>query len=238
LIPEAAPDEAKLDGDAKIREEAKVRPPPLDWRDRSMLASRRARAAGVSDAVLSIGVASADLERELRTDSSSFPLPAAPPLPADRYVLALSKSPFSALRAMASRRLRSITSNAGPVEDSPSKPDDDDEAGRAGSQSADDDDVTRPSIAHPPPKTKGVEATSPHVIIGSSEPNVDDDDDDAALPCPPGSIRGVIATNVPRPGDEGTRPGRSYRRRRWRRSRRRRDERRRPERKGRCCCCC
>jgi hypothetical protein len=163
-----------------------------------MLASRRARAAGVSDAVLSIGVASADLERELRTDSSSFPLPAAPPLPADRYVLALSKSPFSALRAMASRRLRSVTSNAGPVEDSPSKPDDDDEAGRAGSQSADDDDATRPSIAHPPPKTKGVEATSPHVIIGSSDPNDvdDDDDDDAALPCLPGSIRGVIATNV------------------------------------------
>ncbi len=105
----AAPDEAEVDGDAKIREEEdEERPPPsssldsLDWRAR-LLASSRARAAGVSDAVLSRGVADADPERELRRDSSSFPLPAPPPPPAALYAFALPESPISALRAKASR---------------------------------------------------------------------------------------------------------------------------------------
>ncbi len=74
LIPTAELVKTKLDGDAKIHEEDKVRPLPLDWRDR-VLAMRRARAAGVSNAALSRGVANADLERELHTDSSSLPLP-------------------------------------------------------------------------------------------------------------------------------------------------------------------
>ena len=110
----AAPDGAAPDGDAKMREDEEddddLRPPGgalLDILD----ASSRARAAGVSDAALSRGTAAADAERGPRTGPSSFPLP--PPPPAALYVLALSESPASALRAMASRRLRSCTSNAG-----------------------------------------------------------------------------------------------------------------------------
>lgn len=157
------------------------------------LASRRARAAGVSDIFLSKGVAN-DIDdfddRELRTEeeesspstwSFSFlllPLFVDPPTPphfavaAARYVFALPNSPLSALRAILSRSLSSTTSKNEGVMDSVSPSlavlDIINDAGRAGSQSADDADL---STADPLPKTNGVDATSPHVIIGSSSSN-------------------------------------------------------------------
>ena len=170
----------------------------FDWSWRAaaaaiFLASRRARAAGVSDIFLSKGVAN-DIDdfddRELRTEeeesspstwSFSFlllPLFVDPPTPphfavaAARYVFALPNSPLSALRAILSRSLSSTTSKNDGVMDSvsPSLPvlDIIDDTGRAGSQLADDADL---STADPLPKTNGVDATSPHVIIGSSSSN-------------------------------------------------------------------
>lgn len=156
----------------------------------ALLASRSARAAGVNDAVLSTGVAD-NLDLELPTEDASPPFSFLPPflqcceLPAERYVLARSDRPLPAFRAMLSLSVSSTTSNAGRDDASrsaPLFPTDMNADGRAGSQSA-----------GPLPSTSGVDATSPHVIIGSSEsapPRL------LLPPPPPGCINGVMATNV------------------------------------------
>jgi len=103
-----------------------------------LLASRRARAAGVSDADLSNEAADMlDLDRELQTESSSFSLTPFLDLllPAAWYVFALFERPCSALRAIVSLSVSSTTSKAGPADIPPTSAPTVKEAGRVGSQS-------------------------------------------------------------------------------------------------------